>query len=65
VIKDEAGAEAEAELWTTCYTARELRLLLDRAGLVDDAVWSVEPGKYGRTPPTIESPELLVVGRKA
>ena len=64
VIKDEAGTEAAVELWTTCYTARELGLLLDRAGLLIDAVWSVEPGKYDRTPPTIESPELLVVGHK-
>ena len=65
VIKDEAGADATAELWTTCYTPRELRLLVGRAGLVVDAVWSVEPGRYERTPPTIESPEFLVVGRKA
>ena len=65
VLKDEAGEEAAAELWTTCYTPRELQLLLDAAGLPVDAVWSVEPGRYGRTPPTIETPELLVVGRKA
>jgi SAM-dependent methyltransferase len=65
VIKDEAGTEAGADLWTTCYTARELRLLCDRAGLHVDAVWSVEPGRYRRELPTIETPELLMVGRKA
>ena len=64
VIKDEAGTGAEVDLWTTCYTPRELRVLLDRAGLHVDAVWSVEPGKYDRVPPTIDSPELLVIGRK-
>jgi len=64
VIKDEAGTDAEADLWTTCYTPRELRLLTDRAGLVVDAVWSVTPGAYARNEPTIESPELLIVGRK-
>ena len=64
VIKDEAGTDAEADLWTTCYTARELRLLTARAGLAVDAVWSVTPGAYERTPPTIESPELLIVGRR-
>ena len=64
VIKDEAGADAHAELWTTCYTPRELRLLLDRVGLTVDAVWSVEPGAYARNPATIESPELLVLGRR-
>ena len=45
--------------------ARELRLLCERVGLHVDAVWSVEPGRYQREPPTIESPELLVVGRRA
>jgi SAM-dependent methyltransferase len=64
VLKSEAGSETDADLWTTCYTARELQLLCDRAGLEVDAVWSVEPGQYQRQPPTIETPELLMVGRK-
>ena len=64
VLKSEAGTPADADLWTTCYTARELQLLCDRAGLRVDAVWSVEPGRYQREPPTLESPELLVVGRR-
>jgi SAM-dependent methyltransferase len=65
VLKNESGTEADADLWTTCYTARELRLLCDRAGLHVDAVWSVEPGRYECQVPTIETPELLVVGRRA
>jgi SAM-dependent methyltransferase len=64
VLKSEAGDDADADLWTTCYTARELQLLCDRVGLHVDAVWSVEPGRYQRRPPTIETPELLLVGRK-
>lgn len=64
VLKSEAGKEADADLWTTCYTARELQLLCDRVGLHVDAVWSVAPGGYRREPPTIESPELLVVGHR-
>jgi SAM-dependent methyltransferase len=63
-IKNEAGADAAADLWTTCYTARELGLLCEKAGLDLDAVWSVEPGRYERQPPTIESAELLMVGSK-
>ncbi len=31
VLKSESGDDLEADLWTTCYTARELRLLFDRA----------------------------------
>jgi SAM-dependent methyltransferase len=64
VLKNEAGADADADLWTTCYTARELQLLCDRAGLLCDAIWSVEPGGYERRPPSIESPELLMTGSK-
>ncbi|MEY2588877.1 MAG: hypothetical protein QOJ67_861 [Acidimicrobiaceae bacterium] len=63
-VRDEAGNPRPAELWTTCYTPRELRLLLERVGLVVDDIWSVEPGQYGRTAPTIESAELLAVAHK-
>ena len=64
IIKDEQGAEAEVDLWTTCYTARELELLAQRAGLVVDHIWSVEPGNYERREPVIETPELLVLGHR-
>jgi SAM-dependent methyltransferase len=64
VLKSEQGSDLGADLWTTCYTPRELRLLCGRAGLEVDDIWSVEPGRYGRHPLTIESPELLVRGRR-
>lgn len=63
-IRDEAGAEAPTELWTTCFTPRELRLLAGRAGLAVDAVWSVTPGAYGRHEPTIDSEEFLLVAHR-
>lgn len=63
-VRDPAGSAAAAELWTTCYTPRELRLLATAAGLVDLDVWSVEPGAYRREPPTTESPEFLLVARR-
>jgi SAM-dependent methyltransferase len=64
VIKDEAGIDAPAELWTTCYTPHELRLLLESVGLEPLHLWSVEPGRYGRNPPSVDSPEFLIVGRR-
>ena len=45
--------------------AAELRLLAEAAGLRVDDVWSVEPGKYGRTPPGLETAEFLVKATKA
>jgi SAM-dependent methyltransferase len=60
-VRDESGIARPAELWTTCYTPRELRLLAERAGLEVDAVWSVDPGRYERAAPTVQTAELLVV----
>jgi len=64
MIKDEQGAEAEADLWTTCFTPRELRLLCARAGLELEHLWSVEPGRYSTAEPDIEHPEHLVIARR-
>jgi SAM-dependent methyltransferase len=61
-LRSESGEVRAAELWTTCYTPRELRLLFEQAELVVDDVWSVTPGGYARVSPTIELPELLVRG---
>jgi SAM-dependent methyltransferase len=63
-VRDEAGAAHPAELWTTGFTPRELRLLLAAAGAEVEAVWSVEPGAYERAAPTLEQPELLAVARR-
>jgi SAM-dependent methyltransferase len=60
-VRDESGVETPTDLWTTCFTPRELRLLAARAGLDPRAVWSVTPGAYARATPTIETPELLLV----
>jgi SAM-dependent methyltransferase len=63
-LRDHDGAIIEAELWTTCYTPRELRLLARSVGLEPTSVWSVTPGCYERTPPTTESPEFLLIARR-
>ena len=59
-IRNEAGEAIETDLWTCCYTPRELRSILGRHGLAVDRISSVEPGAYGSAPPTVESPEFLV-----
>ncbi|HET6954337.1 MAG TPA: class I SAM-dependent methyltransferase [Acidimicrobiales bacterium] len=63
-VRDEDGNVAAADLWTTCFTPRELRLLAAAAGLVVEAVWSVTPGAYARAAPSLETPELLLVARR-
>lgn len=64
VIKDEQGVDAETDLWTTCFTPRELRLLARSVGLEPEHVWAVEPGRYARNPPDIDHPEHLLVARR-
>jgi len=63
-VRDEAGGVAPAELWTTCFTPRELRLLAAGVGLEVEAIWSVTPGAYTRAEPTIDTPELLLIARR-
>jgi SAM-dependent methyltransferase len=60
-VKDESGADAPADLWTTCFTPRELRLLATGAGLIPRNVWSVTPGAYAEDAPTVGSPEFLLI----
>jgi SAM-dependent methyltransferase len=64
-VHDEQGAPTEVDLWTGCYTPRELRLLLGGAGFRVTSVTSVEPGRYGDAEASTESPEFLVVARTA
>lgn len=63
-LRDSAGVRVDSELWTTCYTPRELRLLAERCDLEVDHVWSVSPGEYRRAEPTIESHEFLMVAHR-
>jgi SAM-dependent methyltransferase len=52
------------DLWTTCYTAPHLALLVECCGLKLESISGIEPGKYGVTAPTLAHPELLVRARK-
>ena len=63
-VRDEAGRSAPAELWTTCFTPRELRLMVAAAGARVDALWSVEPGRYGRNLPGLDLAEFLVIATR-
>lgn len=61
VVRNEAGEALTVDLWTGCYTPRELRLLCRSAGLELVSLSSVEPGAYGDDPPTVETPEFLLI----
>lgn len=63
-IRNPAGQSISADLWTGCYTPRELRLLMDKVGLEVQSISSVEPGSYGYELPSLESPEFLLIASK-
>ena len=60
-VKSETGDERDFDLWTTCFTPRELRLMAERAGLRVRSLWSVTPGRYAADPPDVDHPEFLLV----
>jgi SAM-dependent methyltransferase len=60
-VRNPSGDAAEFDLWTTCFTPRELNLMARRAGLTVEGIWSVSPGSYGKTPPDLDHPEFLLV----
>jgi SAM-dependent methyltransferase len=63
-LRDPDGVEQEFDLWTTCFTPRELRLMAAAAGLVVDSVSGVAPGRYGDDPPRVDHPEILLVATR-
>ena len=64
VLRSETGEEAEHDLWTTCFTPRELILLAEEAGLTVEGIWSVTPGAYAANPPSIDSHEFLLLAAR-
>jgi SAM-dependent methyltransferase len=63
-VRNEDGVEVPADLWTTCFTPRELRLMAEAAGLRPDHIWSVTPGDYAARPPDVDHPEFLLLATK-
>ncbi len=63
-LRNPDGEVMPADGWTHCFTPAELRLLVAAAGLRVDHIWSVEPGRYEQAPPTIETPEFLLLARR-
>lgn len=63
-IRSPEGVIKQVDLWTGCYTPRELRLLAARVGLDVTAIHGVEPGQYSNSAPSLECPEHLVIALK-
>lgn len=64
VVGDANGNERRFDLWTTCFTVRELNLLAASVNLCVDAVHGVAPGRYAAQPPALDHPELLLLAQR-
>jgi 2-polyprenyl-3-methyl-5-hydroxy-6-metoxy-1,4-benzoquinol methylase len=62
-IRNELGEVKIVDLWTGCYTPRELRLVFNLAGFDILNISSVEPGQYSNAECSTELPEFLVVAK--
>jgi SAM-dependent methyltransferase len=63
-VRSPAGEVRQFDLWTTCFTPRELRLMARAAGLRPLGLWSVGPGDYAVRPPDLDHPEFLLVATR-
>ena len=62
-IRNDLGEVKNVDLWTGCYTPRELRLVFDVAGFDVENISSVEPGCYSAASCSTELPEFLVIAK--
>jgi hypothetical protein len=60
-IRNQEGAAQTVDLWTGCYTPRELRLMLAVCEFEPHSISSVDPGGYQEGSATTESSEFLVI----
>lgn len=63
-LRDPDGREAPFDLWTTTFTARELRSLAASVGLEVVGVHGVSPGDYALREPALDRHEVLLVARR-
>jgi hypothetical protein len=63
-LRDPDGIEQDFDLWTTCFTPRELRLMATAAGFTVESVSGVAPGRYGDDHPDLEHPEILLLAQR-
>ena len=63
-VRGPDGTEQQFDLWTTCFTGRELELLARVAGLETEGIHGVTPGAYAALPPILDHHELLLLARR-
>jgi SAM-dependent methyltransferase len=65
VIVGSDGLERQVTIYTTTFSFRELRLLLERSGFEVMAGYGCNVGHFERKPLTVDDVEIMMVARKA
>jgi len=63
-VRNQSGEERPFDLWTTCFTPRELTMLAAHHDVDVHSVSGVTPGGYRAAPPMLDDPELLLLGHR-
>lgn len=63
-VMDNARVAKSVDLWTSCFTPKELALMVAASRMHLDALYSSEPGAYARDRPTVDTPEFLVLATR-
>lgn len=63
-VRGADGERRRYDLWTSCYSAGQLRDMLVTSGFELEMLSGVEPGRYAAEPLTIMHPELLAIARR-
>ncbi|MDA8205441.1 MAG: hypothetical protein M0Z36_05180 [Thermaerobacter sp.] len=64
VIVDLEGQERQVAIYTTTFSFRELKLLLERSGFEVIAGYGCNVGNFARKPLTVDDIEIMMVARK-
>ena len=63
-ITNPSNQTREVELYTTAFTCRELKWLLEAAGFRVEAIYGCTAGNFQSVPPTLDDIELMIIARK-
>ena len=63
-VRDSEGVVKAVDLWTTCFTPRELRLMCEAAGLRVESITAATPGDWAARRSSIDAEEHLLVTRR-
>jgi SAM-dependent methyltransferase len=59
------GQKRVADLYTTAFTFREMKMMLEAAGLIVEAGYGCEAGDFSRRPIAVDDVEIMMVSRRA